>query len=61
MVPIPWNLTVYSWVYNTWLLALGVCLADVNFVVLNLNQIYDNDPVMLGNKQSKGMNVKMKV
>lgn len=52
---------MYSWVYNTWLLALGVCLADVNFVVLNLNQIYDNDPLMLGNKQSKGMNVKMKV
>lgn len=50
-----------SWVYNTWLLALGACLADLSFVVLNLNQIYDNDPLIMGNKQSKGMNVKMKV
>lgn len=60
-LPIPWNHTVDSWVYNTWLLALGVCLADFSFVALNLNQIYDNDPSILGNKQSEGMNVKMKV
>lgn len=64
VLPVPGNHVCLQWCLQhlvTCPQKLAVPLANLSFLALNLNQISDNEPVILGNELSKGMSVKIKV